>query len=120
MNKDKLTRQEALKQGYTKCTNTIDQWCYLTDIKDLTEIDFENDTWWLADKKSKAFQINEDFLSELLSERIGEDEYEETGRDNDDISLAISSLDFSETTKMINEKLQEFNYYNLTRIELTQ
>lgn len=116
--KQKLTVKEALEQGYSKCTNVIDHWCHLTDITDLTDVDFENDTWWLAEKESRCYQISDDCLSDLLSDHIGCNEHDETGRDDEEVYNAIGSLDYSETTKMINEKLQEFKYYRLSSIEL--
>ena len=115
-----ITRSEALAQGYTKCSNRNGGWSYLRNIEDLDDLDFKMHNWWLASKKFKTFQIKSDYVANILSNRIEEDEWEQTGRDDSVIGDAIKSLDFSETTKIINEKLKEFSYHEITQIKLSE
>jgi hypothetical protein len=112
-----MTVTEALKEGYEFCGRPAEEWQSLTPIHDLGPIDFEQPLF-LADKKGTAYSFGKDEIAELLSDVIGDNESQDSGRDDDEIYNAIKEIDFSHTEKQIQDVLDGFLRYKLTDIKL--
>lgn len=113
-----MTIKEAISQGYDYCGKHANEWQSLTPIEDLKDIDIADGDLYLADKEGSTFKFGKDQIAELLSDVIGDNESQETGRDTEDIYDAIKAIDFSETEKLINDALSKHRSYKLTDIKL--
>lgn len=112
-----MTIEQALKEGYETCGKQHEEWQCLTDINDLEEEDLK-EGYFVAQKKPNYYVFSKESIAETLAELIDENYSQENGRDDDEIYNAIKGLDFSETEKMINEALQKYPYWYLTKIKL--
>lgn len=116
--KRESTIKEALEQGYTLCGKNKHGWQALTQINDMSEIDFEDEEWFLAEKEGEAPTVSEEFIKDILADRIADDDAWDTGRDDEEVYNAVMALDFSSTSEMINKALEEYKSYKLTDIKL--
>lgn len=112
-----MTITEALKEGYTFCGRPDQEWQSLTFINDLNPIDFEQPLF-LAEKKGTSYSFGKDEIAELLSDVIGDNESQDSGRDDEEIYNAIKEIDFSHTENQIQSVLDGFLRYKLTDIKL--
>lgn len=114
-----LTKKEAIEQGYDHCGKINEEWQHLHKVEEMEEIDFINDDdWYLAEKDGHPFYFSKEQIAELLSDVIGDNESQNSGRDTEDIYEAIKAIDFSHTENQIQEVLDKFLVYRLTDIKL--
>ena len=116
-----LTLKQAVKQGYSKVTHTRGEWTFVTDIEDLTDEDFEENSWWLCEKDPKSYSVSIEDISELISGTISQQESDENGRDDDRVYDVLKKIDYSDIVNKINSNLKEHcAYYTLAGIRLVK
>lgn len=118
---EKLTVAEALAQGYVHCAlGNGERWQILSNISDLKPIDFEMQlySWFIADKEAINPSIDEESIKDLVAEHIQCNWYDESGDDTEEVYNKVMTIDFKEITNVINEKLQSYCRYELTKIQL--
>lgn len=118
---EKLTVAEALAQGYVHCAlNNGDRWTVLSNISDLKPIDFDMQIypWLIADKEGISPSIDEESIKDLVAEHIQCNWYDESGDDTEEVYNKVMTVDFKSITDAINEKLQPYLRYELTKIQL--
>ena len=117
-----LTIKEAIKQGYTKYGFQNREWQLVNDLSDaLTEI--EEDEWEdivLFQKKSLQPKISKERIAELLSDNIGDEDSDESGRDDDCVYETVKAIDFTDIAEKINKELEQHEYWTLTDIKLVR
>jgi hypothetical protein len=117
MTDQKMTIQEAIKQGYTRATCEGSD--YATDLDDLLgdpSIVEEGDTWWIVEKDSFSYQIHENLIQGLIESHLEDQDevYDEDGQLIDQ----LSTVDFSEITSKVNEALSPVQFFKATSISL--
>ncbi len=123
-NKKELTVAEAISEGYTRYGFANREWQTTNDLEDLRNEISEgvDDVNWdhivLFGKESSRPTINTKQIADLLAESIGEDDAQETGRDDDAVWDTILALNFDEVTNRINKALEQHEYWMLTDIKL--
>lgn len=116
--KSQLTVSQAKAQGYTLFGEPSHEWHHLTPIDDFYPK--EGKKVFLAEKEPEIFKFGNEEIRELLSDTIGENESEATGRDTDCIYDAIIKIDFSHAANLIKQVLEKHPTYKLTDIELIE
>jgi len=117
---DKLTRKEAIEQGYTYYGQDKGEFQHLYSIENMNEVDFESGPVYLAEKEPYYTPaISPEEVTETLADMVYCQVSDETGDDTDDAYDIVKGLDFTATTKLINEALKDKKYYKLTSIQLT-
>lgn len=117
----KLTRKEALLQGYTKCGFDQRDWQMCMDIEDMTEADFETSMLTkivVFSKESTHPDVSEERLREIVADQVSDSWCDETGDDTTGVLDAIKSVDFSGIHKLLTEALSEYQCWFATDIEL--
>ncbi len=115
-----ITKEEALKQGYTLCGKPNEDYQHLILIQDLNEIDLDG-SLVVADKESYYTpSIDTEDLADLIAEHLESQHGSETRDDTEEVYRIVKSLDFSKASEMINESLKDKQYYMLTKIKLVK
>ena len=113
-----MTKDEALKEGYTLCGFDKVDYQSLMNIADLSDTEISERKILLADKESMSPKISAESIKELLAETIESDWGNDTGDDTEEVYKTVTKLDFESTAKMINDALSKVKCYKLTKIEL--
>ena len=120
---EQLTVKEAIEQGYTKYGFESKEWQHLEDLhndifEEIDEDDF--DDLVLVEKVGQApiFSVKE--MSEILSERIGENDNEQCARDSDEVYTTVAAIDYTDIVNKINKELEQHRYWMLTKIKLVK
>lgn len=113
-----LTKEEAIKEGYTLCGFDKVDYQSLMPITDLSDAEISERKILLADKDSMSPKISADSIKEMLAEAIESDWGNDTGDDTEEVYRAVTKLDFEPIAKIINEALSVIKSYRLTKIQL--
>ncbi len=115
----KLTKAEALEQGYTLCGySKHTDWQSLMSIKDLSDEELSGDELVLASKDFERPTATANWVKELIADSMESDWGGDTGDDTEEVFNAINELDFTTTAEMINKALLDIKSYKLTDIVL--
>lgn len=113
-----MTKEDALKQGYTLCGFDDTEWQCLMNIADLSDSEITESKIFIADKDSISPKISADSIKEILAENIESDWGNDTGDDTEQVYKTVNSLDFEPTAKIINDALSKIKSYRITKIQL--
>ena len=113
-----LTVKEAIREGYTHYGIDGRDWQTVEDLGDIEDNDFEEWDLILFEKKSNCTSISNNELSDLLSDYIGEQDSENSGRDDDQVYDEIKNIDYTEIVNTINKSLEKYKYWSSTNIKL--
>ena len=114
-----LTVKEAIKQGYTKYGISGEDWQIAEDLHDDVFDEVEDvDGIVLFEKHYSNPSVTNSQISDILSDIIGTNDSEETGRDDDQVYDAIKNIDYTEIVNTINKELEKHKYWMLTDIQL--
>lgn len=116
--KGQLTVKEALEQGYKYCGFAGKEWQMLISIEDLTEEDFNEDTYVLAGKEALSYVTSVESIADLIADSISDNEADESGRDDDEVYKGLKGLDYTGVVEMINKELKKHGYRTFTYIKL--
>lgn len=115
----KLTKSEALTQGYEMYGTDMGEFQRLSRIEHLNEDNFEDGPIYAANKEPYYTpQVSKEFIATLLAEQIADLNHDQTGDDDDDVFDIVKVLNFTAAADMINEALKHKKYYKLTKIEI--
>lgn len=114
-----ITKENALKEGFTLCGFEKLDYQSLMNIADLSESEIGERKLFLADKESDSPSISAESIREMLAETIESDWGNDTSDDTEEVYKTIMKLDFQETAKMVNDALSKIKCYKLTNIQLT-
>lgn len=118
-----LTVKEAIEQGFTMYgyAKTEEQKAQKLTIDVFKEEpEHKQKLLVLFDKHNSCPSTTTEEISEILSERIGLNDEEECYRDNDDVYVTVSEIDFTEIVKTINKALEKHSYWMITDIKLVK
>ncbi len=124
MNKEEkksLTRKEAIEAGYVSCGRVGQDWQTLWTIADLTEQDFKEHEFLIADTTPKTPSIDSQQIKELIATQVEEEWGSETGDDTNEAYEIINAMDirrFDPLTEIINTELSKYETFALTTITL--
>lgn len=116
----KLTKSEALAEGYVYYGKESDSFQFVTRLEHLNDVDFEEDGPFLLVEKEPYYtpSINAEDIADLLADNMNSWSGDNTGDDTDDVYDTVKALDFTQTAALINEALKDKRYYKLTKIEV--
>lgn len=117
MTLQELTKKQAIEAGYTYFGFANKEWQTCLQLDDLTDDQYDKDLR-LFDKESITPRITEKQIKETIADQMQSDWYDDSGDDTEDVFNAISSVDFSEIVKSINEAVSKIKCYRLTKIKL--
>lgn len=110
-----LTIKQALEQGYKYC-GYDNGWQSLMEIEDIAF--YECDGLFVYSKQSLSPSVSAEEVSDLISDLVCHDHYEDSGDDTNGVLNLVKSIDFDKTAGMINEKLSEYKWWRQTNIRL--
>ncbi len=113
-----LTKEEALKEGYTLCGYPDRDYQHLLSISDTDESDFKIGELCLAEKDGTSPSTDEKDIKEMIADMMESNWGDDTGDDTEEVYKTIMTLDFSQTANMINDALKDKINYKLTSIIL--
>ena|SRR3990167_4950571 len=113
-----LTKQEALKEGYTLCGYSGEEYQTLIKIADVNEEDFKIGEICIAEKEGEHPVTDAKTIREMIADIMESQWGNDTGDDTEDVYNAIMKLDFTATANLINDALKDKTSYELTAIIL--
>lgn len=119
MEQETITKEEALKQGFTHCTSRNDEWSTLEKIEDINDQDIE-EGYYLSDKEEFHPEITAKEISEILADKIQDDWREKTMDDTEGVYESVETIDFTKTADMINRVLKNHNCRISTQVKIVQ
>ena len=113
-----MTIAKALEEGYTLCGRPQQEWQHLLKIDEMTEPDFEEGKWVLADKEPMTVSTSNEEIQELLADHMEAKWCDQCADDTEEVYKTVKELNFTQTAKLINDSLVNQKAYNLTQIQL--
>jgi hypothetical protein len=115
---NKLTKKEALEQGFTLCGDADSECQSLMEISDIADEDITYRTY-IAAKEPIFPEISEDELKEIVTDHIVDKWMGKVG-DEMGLSIYLEEFDFKPFSDALNKKIGETDcaWYPLTEIQL--
>lgn len=113
-----MTKEQALKEGYTLCGYPEREYQVLIKIADADEDDFKRGELCVAEKEGMKPVANAETIRELIADMMESNWGNDTGDDTEEVYNTIIKLDFSATANLINDALKDKTSYTLTSIVL--
>lgn len=120
---DKMTIDEALKNGYTSYCYAEDGFQSLGDLSDPESINWSRKPELMEKEPYHPAGIGEEDLREMLADHIHDQHTSECDDDTDSVFDAVKSIDlkiFEPLVSAICEKLSTLKYYRSSGIELVK
>ena len=120
---EKLTRQQAIEQGYTHFGYDGREWQHANSIEDITDEHFNNEIGILLlfDKQKQYTAITAEDIKDMVSDKVEDLRSDETCDDTQVCYESVKSMPiqhFQELANAVNKAIEDNYYYNLTKIEL--
>jgi hypothetical protein len=113
-----MTKEEALKEGYTLCGYPEREYQTLIKIADADEEDFKLGELCIAEKEGMKPTADAEGIREMIADMMESNWGNDTGDDTEEVYNTIMKLDFTATANLINDALKDKTSYTLTTIVL--
>ena len=118
-----ITLAEALDQGYKYYGFKNREWQTTNELNAglFYGVEVDKEYWddiVLFDKEPEQSSITSKQIADLLSDSIGEQDADESVRDDDAVYEAVNSVSYTERAKTISTALKPCEYWKLTDIKI--